>query len=613
MASNGIEGALRFSGVQNSPPLSTNKAAENRSRAQLPEVRGEGAPGSDRLLFNGFSLNTRNVPALEASGPIAAFRVVDAIRLLNQNVQATKSPLVIALKQSTRFGDLQQNRLLSLRNSLEDLSASVSTLLKDESLNTRKGSSSRSERVELSASRNAVPGDQLSVAPLRLAADNVLFSDKQDSLAALGLTGSFLINGHKIDVVSTDSVFEIRDKINFGEDLNKNGRLDGPEDLNENGSIDIIHVPFSEGGSGRFNIEDINGNGVLDPDEDLNDNGLIDGGSLNNKVVANVINSRLVLTSFAGGNQSIGLQDDDGILLSLGFFELDSKGNPIQQERQFSDDNPPANLIQTPRTAQIQVNGKTVSNATNIFSELTQGTEVTVKRSSSDSVLLSVLLQVEQAFNQIESFAEAFNESVEKLNEILTLSSEFGKDFDFQNIRNDLTGDALKPTRKKQQANANFDALQQTVENLNKIGISIQNQDKTKAQEIAISSTLDSIQRGLSLTRNAPEALLNRLTSFGIQTLQDDTFKIDGPELKRALVVNTDEVIDLFLNEETGILPTLERNLQNILEANVGDLDIKSTRIDIGTRSPNFLGREFKKISENLVLGSNVQNLITVA
>lgn len=72
-------------------------------------------------------------------------------------------------------------------------------------------------------------------------------------------------------------------------------------------------------------------------------------------------------------------------------------------------------------------------------------------------------------------------------------------------------------------------------------------------------------------------------------------------------------MIDLFLNEETGILPTLDQNLQNILEKNIGDLDIKSARIDIGTRSPNFLGREFKKISENLVFGNNIQNLISVA
>ena len=84
------------------------------------------------------------------------------------------------------------------------------------------------------------------------------------------MSGSDLVNGFKIAVLSSDSIIDIKDKIYFGEDVNKIGILDLGEDINENGVADILGVPNSESGVGVFITEDINGNGVLDGTEDAN-------------------------------------------------------------------------------------------------------------------------------------------------------------------------------------------------------------------------------------------------------------------------------------------------------------------------------------------------------
>ena len=61
-------------------------------------------------------------------------------------------------------------------------------------------------------------------------------------------------------------------------------------------------------------------------------------------MTASVQENRLVLTSLAGSDAGIDLRDDDNVLLGLGFFEGDAKGNPVLKERQFDSDKPGVNL-----------------------------------------------------------------------------------------------------------------------------------------------------------------------------------------------------------------------------------------------------------------------------
>jgi len=615
MASNGIS----FVGFRSSSLSSNNNASLGNTRPSVQDSpvskRSDlNAPAPDRgeILFN--SITENSVPSLSVSGPIAAFRVNDAIRLLNQNNKATESPTVVALKKSARFGGLQLNRLEGIRIALEDLADKTVELLDDESLNTRRGKTSRRDLVELTVGRGAdITISRL--APKQRAVKNRLVSDKQTT--ALGLTGSFLVNGFQIDVVASDSIFEIRDKINFGEDSNKNGILDGPEDLNENDEIDIISVPNTESGPGRFVIEDVNGNGSLDADEDANGNGRLDGGSIDHNVTAVVLNDRLTLTENGGTDKEIILDDADGILLALGFFELNGKGSPILKERQFDDDDlaptPIGNLIKEPVPAEIQLEGETVQSNSNVFDSVIKDVEFKLKQSSDNTVVLKALLDVDQAFRQIESFTNAFNEAIAKINETLVFSRAFAGDADIQSIRRDLTQDIQQGTKELDRRNKNISALNLTVENKKKIGLSVKNTEKDIQHEIAITSTLENIKRGLSLSVRSADDLFQRLTSVGVKTLEDDNFDIDSTELKRALAINADETLDLFLNEEIGILPQLKSRLDQILNVNLGDLDFKETEIGISTNTPNILARDFQKFSENQVFENTVQNLITVA
>ncbi len=616
MASNGILSASQSTGLF----LKTD-TAQSRVKSRISVTKSEGRknleePTSNRSEIVLNSLTSGRAPSLSVSGPIAAFRVNDAIRLLNQNNKSTESPTVVALKRSPRFGGLQSNRLEGVRVSLNNLASSVDELLSDESLNTRKGKNSRRDLVELSVSRTATPSISKLV-PTRRAVENTLVSDKQSSPTALGRTGSFSVNGFKINVVASDSIFEIRDKINFGEDANKNGRLDGPEDLNENGAIDIIDVAPREYGAGRYVIEDSNGNGVLDPDEDTNGNDRLDGGSDENNVSAVIYNDRLVLTGTAGTDKKIDLLDPDGILLELGFFELNSKGSPILKERQFDltdlSVNPAGNLIKNPVFAQIELDDQTLESDSNKFSSAIEGVEITLKQSSDDTVILKVLLDVEQTSKQIESFVGFFNDAVAKINETLVGSRAFAGDINIQNIRNDLVEETQQNTKELDRRNEKISALNLSTENKKKIGLSIKNTEKPIQDEVAISSTLENIKRDLSFSARESDVLLERLTSFGIQSLEDDNFKVDPVELKRALAINTDEVLDLFLNEKTGILPQLKTKLDEILKEGLGDLDIKETKINISTSAPNILAKEFQNFFENRVFESTVQNLITVA
>jgi flagellar capping protein FliD len=612
MASNGIlptslQGSSLISNKSragSSVPVSAS-ARRNDLSEPGPDNKGE-------IVLN--ALTAGRAPSLSTSGPIAAFRVNDAIRLLNQNNKATESPALVALQKSARFGGLQRNRLEGIRGALNNLAGVVDTLLADESLNTRRGYNSRRDLVEVTVSRNATPSlNQL--VPTRRAVENTLVSDKRST--ALGLTGSFLVNGYEITVVATDSIFEIRDKINYGEDTNKNGQLDGPEDLNQNGQIDVINVSASEAGPGRFEIEDRNGNGTLDPSEDSNGNNRLDGGSARNNVSAVVINDRLILTGIAGSDKKISLQDSDGILLELGFFALNSKGQPVLQELKYDEENlsPRAgeNLNKDPVFAEIQLNRKTLESDSNRFQSAIEGVEITVKQASDNNVVLKVLLDVEQTFQQIESFVGAFNDAVGKINETLVASQAFAVDIDVQNIRNDLTQTTQQKTRELERRNQNISALNSTVENQHQVGLSVENADKNIQSETSISSALENARRGLSFSARESDILYQRLNSLGIQTLQDDQFKIDPTELKRGLTINTDEVLDLFLNEKTGILPQLKTKLEDILSAGIGDLDFKETKVNINTTSPNILARDFQKFFENRLYENTIQNLITVA
>ena len=76
---------------------------------------------------------------------------------------------------------------------------------------------------------------------------------------------------------------------------------------------------------------------------------------------------------------------------------------------------------------------------------------------------------------------------------------------------------------------------------------------------------------------------------------------------------NTQEVFDLFVNAETGVLPLLSRQLEDIVRENRGDLALKQNELVIQSEAPNVLAKKFRRFVENSNLTTKVQTLIAVA
>ena len=489
--------------------------------------------------------------------------------------------------------------------------------------NLNASDSSREDLVKIQAGKTS-PTGKFTVAPTRKMVSSILASDKQSSpIEAIGLSGNFYVNGFKISAEATDSIFELRDKINRGEDTNNNGKLDSVEDINNNGTLDVISFSASEFGGGLYLTEDRNGNGELDPDEDTIDNDRLDGGTIESGVKASVVNNRLVLSSLAGGSTKIDLRDDDNILLQLGFFELNLKGLPIQKELQFDADQLLArfraiNLNVTPRPALVEVDRsfaepETIESDFNEFTNISEDVIITALEASARKSNIQVFFDATNTIDQIKTFFNQFNDSLRQVNDVLSQSKEFSKDKEIQNMRNDLTIQPQEKTRIIEKRNEEIDTFRANSENLQDIGFGIVNTEKKTVQELSTSIALADILDGpTSPFSNTTKDVATRLNSAGIRTSNDNTFVVDEPRLKKALEVNAEETLKIFTDEEAGSLPLLSKQLENLLRENLGDLDQKINQVVIQTKTPSLPLEKLHKFTEVSRLNQTVKNLISV-
>lgn len=574
---------------------------------------GQNSTNQSQTLFDAVFINKRKVPQLQATGPLATFRTADAISFLTQRSQAQKIPAIDDLDKKESFVFARLRQLDDLSDSLKDLQQTVSDLLSEDALNPKSASSSRFREVLAAAGKNA-PLDSIDVRTVQLARTAELASDIFDPSEKLNLSGSFSVNGVEVTVVATDSLVNIRNKINFGEDVNQNGALDLSEDVNGNGTLEILQVGHSEFGSGIFIKEDVNGNGEIDPTEDSNSNDRLDGGTFDNNVLALVKDNRLVLVSLAGGSNTIDLKDDNHVLLELGFFEFDSRGEKALKEIQLNDIARPDNLVVQPQQAIAEVDGEFFSSDSNIISGGIEDTAFVLRQVSETSSKITIFIDAPTFLAQIKNLFNQFNDSISKVNDLLTVSNTFESDKDIQDIRNELTIEPQKRARGLQERNQIIDDFRGRPGNPQATGISVSSTEKQTQQEVAVTSIVKAIQRGLRFpSQNGDENLLKRLSSIGIRTLTDNTFALDETEFARGLEKNTQEVFDLFTNPETGILPLLSEQLENIVRDGRGDLDLKQNEVIIQSGTPNILAENFRKFTENSNLESTVQTLIAVA
>ena len=599
-----------------------NKATVSEAKDDL-NSGGQPRPGTKGLVFQSLNIVRRRVPVFEGGGPLAGFRLGNAVNIVTEKSGRYKFPIADDIERNNRFSDLKVERLSSLRASLQTLRSTVNVFRNNGAFNLNAADSSREDLVKIQAGKTS-PTGKFTVAPTRKMVSSILASDEQSSpIEAIGLSGNFYVNGFKISVETTDSIFELRDKINRGEDTNNNGKLDGVEDINNNGTLDVISFSASEFGGGFYLTEDRNGNGELDPDEDTIDNDRLDGGTIESGVKASVVNNRLILSSLAGGSTKIDLRDDDNILLQLGFFELNLKGLPIQKELQFDADQllvrfPAINLNVTPRPALVEVDRsfaepETIESDFNEFTNISEDAIITALEASARKSNMQVFFDATNAIAQIKTFFNQFNNSLRQINDVLSQSKEFSKDKEIQNIRNDLTIQPQEKTRIIEKRNEEIDIFRVNSENLQEIGFGVVNTKKKTVQELSTSIALADILDGpTSPFSNTTKDIATRLNSAGIRTINDNTFVVDEPRFKKALEVNAEEMLKVFVDEEAGILPLLSKQLENLLRENLGDLDQKINQVVIQTKTPSLPLEKLHKFTEVSRLNQTVKNLIAV-
>lgn len=579
--------------------LSTSNSQTNAGTPGSPR------PDNNEILASSLHFNVQKIPPIEVTSSVGALRVLDAMSYLSSLSFPTQTTVTQNLDKKSLSAGMQTDALINIRDSLTTLSATVTSL--GDSLSTKTAKSSDSNLVEAVAGSRS-PVSSVTVVSKQAFAGNVLASDEQPSAhPALGLTGSFIVNGHSVSVVSSDTIDTIKDKINHGEDTNHDGKLDGAEDVNGTGQPGVIFVHAREYTPAVYIVKDRNGDGTLNPAEDTNGNDRLDGGTKDNKVVATIEGNRLELTGL--GANTINLEDPDNILLSLGFFVRNAKGIPVQKEKQFSTSNsvfqPLPNLMAAPQKAVITVDGKTFTSDTNVFTGVVDDATLAVNKTSGSSVKISISQDPTHAFDKIKALFLDFNNVIRTINDSLITTKTFETDTDIQLLRNKIT---------QTQTGISSATSENTVlDNQQAIGFTV-NSDKSALQGVALDSQVQSIKDQLaSPFKSTPTLLQKRLSSLGIVSVEDSTFALDDVGLKRALTNNSDGVLSLFTDPQTGILPQLQNQLDSILKKDLGRVDLKAVQIAALSNVPAVLAGKYQKYVDSFTLQEKVQNLLAVA
>ena len=581
----------------------------NDFRAQINQF-GANRPTPSDLLFDSFVFVSNRVPQVDdLRGPLSAFRVNAAGRFVTDQFQLGHLPLVDEVGAS-RLTSRQTDDIGNLQLRLQSLLDKVEELRLGNAFNLMDAKSSDSGALKATADSTAEK-TSFNVTINATASRSVLASDVQGT-GALGLSGSFRINGVEITVATTDTLADIQNKINRGEDVNGNGLLDEAEDVNGNGIIETIQISGSQYGAGIFIIEDQNGNGVLDPAEDVNGNQRLDGGTQDHQVTATLQDNRLVLTSQTGSNSAITLIDPDAVLFNLGFFELDADGKSIQQEFQFNASG--TNLVVSGTDAEITIDGETFTSATNIFSDIIKGLSLETRGGVGKTVRVNVETDARTAVSQIQSLFLRLNDAMTALNDSLAFAQTFAGDFELQSVREELTENSQTGIRTNERLDASREAIDPTNNLPPSLGLNSVNIEKSSTTELGITLAAQAIHDGRGgMFANRGSELFKKLSSVGIKTESDDTISVSVPALTLALESQPDSVLELLNDTETGILPRLETQLKALLNEGVGRLDFKSARLEALSELDTKTEESFQRAFEKLLLETNTRNLIAIA
>ena len=91
-----------------------NKAIISEAKDDL-NSGGQPRSGTNDLIFQSLNIVGRRVPVFEGGGPLADFRLGNAVNVVTEKSERNKFPIADDIERNSRFSDFKVERLSSLR------------------------------------------------------------------------------------------------------------------------------------------------------------------------------------------------------------------------------------------------------------------------------------------------------------------------------------------------------------------------------------------------------------------------------------------------------------------------------------------------------------------
>lgn len=547
--------------------------------------------GTEKTVTEQFQFARRDVPSVDLTlnSPLNAINAQDAAITLDAGRQV--SAFDYKLQFGSRFLAEQGRQFNNIYGTLLTLRVNAGNIQNSSAFNTKKAQSSDSAVAAATAGQNTPVGGY-AVTVTRLAkADQLASNVYADTGAALGLSGTFKVNGWQSTVTPSDSLISIRDKINYGEDTNHNGKLDFPADVNGNGALQALTAPGAWDGrqylASFYWNEDQVGQGTLSPNEDTNGNGRLDGTSAQTGVGATVAGGQLALRSSNGGNVDIRMEDPNKILEAIGIISRNPDTGAVAPNY-FNNQSAP------PQTAEFSVNGHASTAASNAVTNGVGGLLLTLNGTGSATV--DVAADPAGAITSIRAFADSYNQALDLLNTTIASGGALADNARLQDIYTDTVRSFFGPSPEPV---GGFSSVAD-------VGIGMQNLPHRIA-ELTLDQ-LPAIQSGGSLPGAGPQSLLSETRRVNVDSPNDFKITVNAAAMGKELEGNNGGVKDIMALGARRLQQKLDRHLQpeygtiksqqGIIayytsnQAAVGNLMAQSTQVvatDINMQRQNML------------------------
>ncbi|MHC4916282.1 MAG: flagellar filament capping protein FliD [Planctomycetota bacterium] len=304
----------------------------------------------------------------------------------------------------------------------------------------------------------------------------------------LGLSGTFTVNGTTVAAGPGDSLFDLAEAVNRGEDLDADGQLD--------------------------------------PGEDLDADGRLDGGTAEHGVRASFSDGRITLRSLDVTAGEIKVTDDDGVLAAVGLIEVDGLG-----QIDFADE------VAAPEEAAIRVDGREFTSGDGVFAAAIPGVELRVLGVADEKLRVTVGDRTAEIVSRVRGAVEEYNAAMRRTNaELLSTRGQLAGDPAATRVRAELARAVLAPV----------EGQPEELDEAREAGLERAARWRTNLTEEGLAAAAGRrttpALRGVHGVVNA----FNALYELGITAAEDDTLRLDGDRFASALAERPDAVAELF-------------------------------------------------------------------